>query len=29
MKEAPIEYDKRQLLKNESVSVLKEKIIGR
>ena len=27
MKEVPIEYDKRQLLKNESVSVLKEKLL--
>ena len=27
MKEVPIEYDKRQLLKNESVSVLKENLL--
>ena len=27
MKEAPIEYDKRQLLKNKSVSVIKENLL--
>ena len=27
MKEVPIEYDKRQLLKNKSVSVLKENLL--